>query len=106
MTAPRLPLQISEKDFLVRIIDYAHVRGWLAAHFLPSTTSYGTATWMRGDIGYPDLSLARRGRLIVAELKRHNGRATPGQRRWLEHLGEHGRLWTPSDWPDIMEELK
>jgi hypothetical protein len=102
----RLPLTMSEADWQTRVIDYAHLRGWLVTHFRPARTAHGWATPLSGDIGWPDLALARDGVFIAAELKRHGAAPTPGQRKWLEALGTHARLWTPAHWPEVMEELK
>lgn len=74
-------------------------------HFRPARTAAGWRTPLSGDRGVPDLLLARRGRLILAELKSERGRLGSGQREWLDALGEHGRLWRPADWDAIQELL-
>lgn len=96
---------ISEADLLQRTIDTARYSGWLCAHFRPARTARGWRTPMQGDAGLPDLILARRGVVIAAELKSERGRLGPGQREWLDALGEHGRLWRPDSWPEIQELL-
>lgn len=101
-----LPLTISEADFQRTVIHAANVYGWRAHHSRPSRTAKGWATALTGHPGLPDLVLARDGHVILAELKRHGGRPTPGQVAWLTALGAHGRLWTPAQWPAIVAELR
>lgn len=101
-----LPLTISEQDFQRTVIHLAQVYGWLCHHSRPSRTAKGWATALTGHPGLPDLVLARDGQVLLAELKAHRGKPTPGQRAWLAALGPHGRLWTPAQWPEIVVELR
>jgi hypothetical protein len=106
-TTAALSLTLSEADWQQRVIDTAKVHGWRVAHFRPAMTQRGRwVTPMTGHPGFPDLVLARGGVLIVAELKRHGGKPTPQQREWLAALGGYGRLWRPTDWPDVLRELR
>ena len=92
-------MKISEADFTRQLIDLAHLTGWRVAHFRPAQTARGWRTPMSGDIGYPDLTLAKGGRLIVAELKAEGGSATPEQvaaarhprRRLADCVANYGR---------------
>lgn len=104
MTA--LPATLAEADLQRTVIDYALLRGWRVAHFRPARTARGWRTPMEGHPGVPDLIFARGGRVLLAELKRHGKHPTPEQRAWLAALGEHGRLWRPSDWDEIEETLR
>jgi hypothetical protein len=61
---------------------------------------------MTGHRGFPDLVLARHGRVLLAELKADGGRLGPGQPEWLAALGDHGRLWRPTQWDAVLEELR
>ena len=67
-------------------------------------------TPVQGDVGFPDLVLARQGRLIFAELKREGRKPTPPQQGWLEVLatcaGVEVYLWTPADWGEIVRILR
>jgi len=99
-------LPITEADFQARVMQTAHLTGWMVAHFRPAMTQRGRwVTPMSGDTGFPDLVLARDGRVIVAELKRDKGIVSTGQMRWLSALGDYGRVWRPRDWPEILAEL-
>ena len=122
MTTPRRParagkirapgaqpgaLPLSEDDFQRRVIDTAKLHGWKVTHFravkLPSG-KWGTP--LQGDAGFPDLALARGGYVILAELKTDTGTVEPAQAAWMAQIGtQHGRVWRPRDWPDILAEL-
>jgi hypothetical protein len=98
--------RLLEADWQSRVIDAARAHGWRVAHFRPARRqSGGYSTPMTGDCGFPDLVLGRGGRVLCAELKTDVGRLGPGQEDWLLALGDHGRLWRPVDWPDVLTEL-
>lgn len=101
-----LPLTISEAEFQRTVIEAAVLLGWRVCHFRPARTAHGYRTPLTGHPGLPDLVLARDGVVLLAELKRHGGKATPDQRLWLTALGGFGRLWTPGQWPSILAELR
>lgn len=97
---------MKEADFQRRLIDAARLAGFRVAHFRPALTRSGRwATPMQGDKGFPDLVLAKDGRVLVAELKTDIGRTTPEQREWLAALGGHGRLWRPQHWQAVLQDL-
>lgn len=102
----RMPLNVSEAFFQSAVIDVARLRQWRVTHFRPARSNGGWRTPIEGDPGCPDLILARAGRVLLAELKRHGAYPTQGQKLWLAAAGEHGRLWRPSDWEQILEELR
>lgn len=83
---------ITEKDFQRQVLDLARILGWAAYHPMLSKWS---------ERGWPDVVLCKPPRLILAELKRENGKTTPHQDRWLEMLGRcpgvETYLWRPSD---------
>lgn len=84
----------------------ARTAGWLCAHFRPAQTQRGRwITPMAGDKGFPDLVLAKHGRLLLAELKTDKGRPSREQEAWLAALGSHGRLWRPAQWGEVQHEL-
>jgi hypothetical protein len=97
-------VKVNENDFLRKVVDLAHIRGWLVHHDRPARTSQGWRSAIQGDPGFPDLVLARNGQTIIAELKTGDGRLTLHQKAWIEQTGCH--VWRPTDWPTIMELLR
>jgi hypothetical protein len=99
-------MSLSEADFQRRVMDTARLAGWMVAHFRPAQTQRGRwVTPMAGDKGFPDLVLAREGRLLLAELKTDTGKPTAEQQAWLAELGAHGRLWRPRNWEAVLLDL-
>ena len=98
-----MTLPISEAALLNAVIELAHLRGWMVAHFRPAMTSKGWRTPLQGDAGVPDLILARGGTVILVELKSRRGVVTPAQRGWLDAAG--GLVWRPEDWDTIERTL-
>jgi hypothetical protein len=117
---------ISEDDFKKKIVDYAHDNGWVVFHPIRGNRDGRWYTAQQGDNGYPDLTMARGGRIVILELKRHQRYATLEQERWLTALSGIG--WSrdrimiercgdgyerinvigcvhPKDWPGIKELL-
>lgn len=98
---------IGERDFTNLVVDFAQLRGWLVAHFRPAQTQSGRwVTAMKGDTGFPDLTLARDHRVVFAELKTEKGRVSVNQTAWLNAIGPTAHIWRPSDWPKIEETLR
>lgn len=96
---------LSEAAFTGRVIGIAKTYGWRVAHFRPARTQKGWRTPMEGDIGVPDLILARDGDVLLAELKTNSGVLLPDQQAWLDHLGPHGCVWRPRDHGHILARL-
>ena len=102
-----------EADFQSWVLELAHLRGWLIAHFRPARivkdgkVSYRTA--VSGDgAGFPDLVLCRGDRIIFAELKPFKGRLSEEQDKWLRALTETKvelHIWRPADRSEIEELL-
>lgn len=88
------------------VMDCAKLTGWRRIHFLPALDDRGRwRTPLDGDPGWPDVVLARPGRLVIAELKSHGGVVEPDQQTWLTLLGTVGGavsvyVWRPADWID------
>jgi hypothetical protein len=97
---------MTEEQLQSRVMDYARLRGWRSVHFRPAQQRGRWVTAYTGDDGFPDLVLARGGRVLLAELKAEEGRFRPGQREWLEAAGDNGKLWRPSSWNEVLEVLK
>jgi hypothetical protein len=103
--AARAVLAMSEDAWKSRVMDTAKTYGWMVCHYRPAWTERGYRTAVEGDKGCLDLILARGGVVLLAELKSMTGKPTPAQRAWLAAAGAQGRLWRPSDWPDVFAEL-
>lgn len=112
----------SETTFQTQIVRAAWDAGWLVHHARTAHTPTGYRTPIQGNRGYPDLTLARRGRLIIAELKTETGTVDRNQRTWLEALtlrtlpnlgaahvdiitGGTGILWEEQGDPDATRRL-
>lgn len=95
----RLPVVAEpEADLQARIRRLAQEHGWLAYHTRDSRGS---------EKGYPDLTLAKPGRLVFAELKSATGKLSKEQSVWLAVLavtlpGVEAYCWRPQDWAKIV----
>ena len=96
---------LTEAQFQQRIVDLATLTGWHVIHFRAVFTGGKWRTPLTGHAGAPDLILAKGGRVLLAELKTAKGRLSDEQRAWLDALGEHGRLWRPANWDEIVATL-
>lgn len=99
-----------ETDFQNNVIQLAHLRGWIAAHFR-GVFDANAKRWMTpvgaDGKGFPDLVLVRE-RVIFAELKAKTGRLRPDQVVWLDKLRETGAevyVWRPKDLEEISQVL-
>lgn len=99
---------VTEAGLLRAIVRFAGLHGWRWFH-CPDAALAELAKSERWDAmpapGYPDLTLARGGRLIFAELKSAKGKIRDDQAGWLAELEEvrHERgievyVWRPRDW--------
>lgn len=80
-----------EAEFLTAVRALARDLGWATYHPLQSKGS---------EPGWPDLVLARGGRVLFRELKTMQGRTTPAQDDWLDRLATAGLdvgVWRPDD---------
>ncbi len=95
---------MTEADFMKQVTDLATIYGYSWAHFRPAQTAKGWRTPVSGTIGkgFPDLVLAKAGRVLFVELK-VGGKVTPEQEHALVVLG--GVVWTPADFDAIQETL-
>ena len=98
---PKPKSTMPEKKFKEQIKELAKLYGWLYYH-----------TWKsyHSPQGYPDITLARPPRLILAELKSEEGQITESQWVWLYILQHCANvecyLWKPSDWETIISILE
>lgn len=128
-------LKQTEKQFERAVRELAAAKGWLVAHFSDSRrevvnrrTGERRLVGDSGAKGFPDLVMARGGRIVFAELKAAKGRLSGEQKEWLVALGgefdgsvppdialrfqigsvqstsqisKWVRCWRPEDWPEI-----
>jgi len=102
-------VKISEEEFQNQIIQLARLNHWRIAHFRPAMTSQGWRTPMQGDKGFPDLVLAKKGRIIFAELKSNSGKLSEEQRLWMRELDYDPNeyyIWCPFDLDEIIKVLE
>jgi hypothetical protein len=78
---------VTEADLTRTVLDAARTFGWSVTHFRPARTNRGWRTPLQGDAGFPDLVLARQGRVLAVELKTATGRLRPDQELWRDQLG-------------------
>ena len=89
---------MTERQLSKAVVELAERLGWRVF-----TISHTKAAGLRSHtgLGYPDLTMVRRGRLMFVELKAEKGRMRPGQEEWLQDLRAAGawtHVWRPEDW--------
>jgi len=93
---------MNERDLHRAIVAYAELVRWRVYHVANVQKQLRNHT----AVGFPDLVMVRRGRLIFAELKSERGKTTHAQDTWqlaLEAVREDAPnievyLWRPADW--------
>ena len=73
---------MTEAELKRKVVAMAHDAGWLVFS-LPMIKNTRPVV---GADGYPDLTLARLGRVVFIELKKEDGVLSPAQMRWLREL--------------------
>lgn len=102
-TVPRgmKPPRVTESQFLRQVRDLARIFGWATYHPFLSKWS---------EKGWPDLTLCRPPRIVLAELKTDTGKISEEQDRWLGMLGDcpgvEVYLWRPADFDRVVEILR
>ena len=102
--------RMSGKILMDAVVQLAHQKGWIAAHFTSVTDSRGfhRTTTAYDARGWPDLALARE-RVIFIEIKGDGDRLRDDQVRWIEALEEamaEVHVVKPKDWLDgTVEEI-
>lgn len=88
---------MSEAEWTREVIAYAKQQGWMVAHFRPAQVRSGRfITAMSGDVGYPDLTMARDEVVLFVELKVGRNKPTDAQLRWASELPDY-MVWYPKD---------
>ena len=75
---------MTESELREQVVNLAHFMGW-RVFSLPIAK---TRRPVKDAVGYPDLTLAKRGRVIWIELKTENGILTDTQLDWFTALPE------------------
>lgn len=86
---------MTERQLEAAIVKLATLMGWMVYTVADSRSQRSHHP------GYPDLTMVRGDRLVVAELKSEKGRLRPGQQEWLDAFcaaGAEAYLWKPADW--------
>lgn len=101
---------VLERDFSIAIREYAEGNGWLCEYRFRSAVKLSNGQYRgTGPAGFPDMTLVRNGRLVMAELKAERGTIRPEQQAWLTALAEvpgvSSYLWKPSDSSTVMQVL-
>jgi hypothetical protein len=92
-------LPMSEAELQSAVIEMAQLFGWLCHHGRASQSKSGRwSTAVQGDVGFPDLVLARAGEVLFIELKSANNRLTQPQECWQAALG--ALVWRPEQLRD------
>ena len=97
-------LPMSEAQFTSAVIELAMYRGWMVCHFRPARTARGWRTPIEGHKGFPDLVMARDGKVIYAELKVGRNKLRPDQELWATALPDL-YVWTPAQLRDEIPDV-
>ncbi len=96
---------LTEQQFQQQVTDLADLRGLKWVHFRPARTTRGWRTPVSGPlgVGFVDLVLVRRDRIVFAEIKTDRGRVTAEQAAVIEVLGQAAEayIFRPRDWDEI-----
>jgi hypothetical protein len=92
---------MTEDQLQDAILDAARLFGWRAYHIRRSDRAI-----VQGDAGFPDVTLARDGRVLFLELKREGGRMTRAQVEWIEAIGVGALIVRPDDLDTILGMLR
>lgn len=84
---------MTEAELKAKVVEMAHERGW-RVFSLPMIRNVRP---VKDAVGYPDLTLARRGRVLWIELKQETGGLSLAQLRWLQDLAPLCIVVRPSD---------
>ena len=96
---------VLEAEFQESVIQLAELCGWMVYHVSNVRGKLRSKTGK----GFPDLVMAKPGKLIFAELKSEAGKLTVSQKVWIGVLSTipvvSVRVWRPADWSEIEKVL-
>lgn len=96
-----LEATMSEDDWQSRVVAYAKLLQLLVWHDNDSR---------RNDPGFPDWVLVGPGGVVFAELKKHTGKVSLEQQRWINAINQarngEAYVWRPIDWPEVQQVLR
>lgn len=96
---------MTEAEWEDKVMSTAAWLQWVRVHIFNVQLPNGH--WVvpyKGDDGLPDLILARRGVVLLRELKLDTGRVQPNQRKWIQN---GAKIWRPRDFfTVVLPELK
>jgi hypothetical protein len=93
MHAPARCAGMSESELRARVVKLAHFHGW-RVFSLPIAR---TRRPVKDAVGYPDLTLAKQGRVLWIELKTEAGVLSVEQMSWFKELAGRMIVVRPSD---------
>jgi len=100
---------LSERDWQAQVLELARLYRWRIHHCRPAMRPSGRwSTPIQGDPGFPDLVLARSGRIVFIELKTNRGVLDANQAAWRDALigtGAEWFCWRPRHLDEVRETL-
>ena len=87
---------MTEAELKAIVVKKAHDAGW-RVYSAPMVKALRP---VKGASGYPDLTMARMGRVVWIELKQTHGVLSPDQMQWLRDIGPACNVIRPEDIAD------
>lgn len=98
---------MTEAQLTEVIVQAATLYGYRVSHFRPAWSERGWRTPIQGHKGFPDLTIAGHGLLLLAELKVGQGKLRPEQEEWRAVIpAENYRLWSDQNLHEALIELR
>lgn len=93
---------MTEEQLQNAVVDLAKLRGWMVMHTRPAWSNSRWVVPIQGAPGFPDLVLARDGRVLFFEVKTEKGRLMRDQVAWRVALD--GCESEDDDWEFLVDE--